>query len=243
MVATAANTPLASTDQDPSPAPHARLRGGRARSKSTTRKSSNCKNRQRLRAEGKGSTKRTKKSHFDPVNGEEEYFVVRSIKSERASYGETQWLVGWDGFATDDDTWEPIEHLAGYEAEISAYRAEEQARIQAIENDVLAKKRKSMSASTTSEGSREGTCGSVQEARKGKRRAKCWEHFKERMDENGKTIGLICKLCPQDDIKDDLAFSNNTSGMRSHLAHCHKDVFTAMETSGGRRLCNRLETV
>ncbi|KAK3276077.1 hypothetical protein CYMTET_15832 [Cymbomonas tetramitiformis] len=55
------------------------------------------------------------------------------------------------------------------------------------------------------------------------RKAACWEHFLERL-EDGKTKGLQCKLCGPD--SEELAFSGNTSNMRSHLAHCHKPIFS-----------------
>ncbi|KAK3245383.1 hypothetical protein CYMTET_45046 [Cymbomonas tetramitiformis] len=44
-------------------------------------------------------------------------------------------------------------------------------------------------------------------------------------DNSEKVAELQCKICGPEDL---VAFSGNTSNLRSHLAHVHKDVFCKM---------------
>ena len=51
----------------------------------------------------------------------------------RLSKGVTQYQVKWVGWATKDNTWEPIEHLAGCEDMIAEYKEKETTRIAQLE--------------------------------------------------------------------------------------------------------------
>ncbi|KAK3288517.1 hypothetical protein CYMTET_4011 [Cymbomonas tetramitiformis] len=61
----------------------------------------------------------------------------------------------------------------------------------------------------------------------GRRKVPVWKHYKVRMDPDNseKVAELQCKICGPEDL---VAFSGNTSNLRSHLAHVHKDVFCKM---------------
>ena len=65
------------------------------------------------RAQG-ATTKRTPTSAFEPAAGNDIY-APESVVASRLARGVTQYQVKWVGFATKDNTWEPIEHLAGCE--------------------------------------------------------------------------------------------------------------------------------
>ena len=55
------------------------------------------------------------KSHISKLSSasfmENEEFAVEKIVGHRVCMGKSQYLVRWEGFPSDDDTWEPIENL------------------------------------------------------------------------------------------------------------------------------------
>ena len=67
-----------------------------------------------LKAQGTGGKKRTPTSAFDPAAGASIY-EPEKIVAERLARGVTQYMVKWAGYDTKDNTWEPIENLAGCE--------------------------------------------------------------------------------------------------------------------------------
>ncbi|KAK3280810.1 hypothetical protein CYMTET_11363 [Cymbomonas tetramitiformis] len=75
-----------------------------------------------LLAQGKGTTKRTQKNPFDRHGNDEVEYFVREIKAGATRKGKPVWLIGWQGYGDDADTWEPIENLAGLEQDIKAFR-------------------------------------------------------------------------------------------------------------------------
>lgn len=44
-----------------------------------------------------------------------------SFLNRRFVHGELQYLVRWEGFTSEDDTWEPVEHLTKCASRIEAY--------------------------------------------------------------------------------------------------------------------------
>ncbi|KAK3239785.1 hypothetical protein CYMTET_50315 [Cymbomonas tetramitiformis] len=128
------------------------------------------------------------------------------------------------GKRDEADTWEPIEHLPGSEGLIKEFRIADKKRISELELQLEAtktkKRRTAKDAASSETGS--GSASVYTEAKIKGRKAACWEHFLERLDD-GKTKGLLCKLCGPE--SEELALSGNTSNMRSHLAHCHKPIF------------------
>ena len=64
------------------------------------------------KAQGTTRTKRTPTGAFDPAAGKDTY-EPEAVVAERLSKGVTQSQVKWVGWSTKDNTWEPIEHLAG----------------------------------------------------------------------------------------------------------------------------------
>ena len=58
------------------------------------------------------------KKQLDPANDseeeeEEDVYKVEAILQKRRSRGKTQYLIKWEGYAEDEATWEPVEHLEG----------------------------------------------------------------------------------------------------------------------------------
>ncbi|KAK3246361.1 hypothetical protein CYMTET_44098 [Cymbomonas tetramitiformis] len=95
-----------------------------------------------LVAQGKGKVKRTQQSPFDPAGSDNTEYFVREVKAERVKGFTTQWLIGWEGFSDREDTWEPIEHLAGYETEIRVFRERKKEEAAKAESDAAAEKQK-----------------------------------------------------------------------------------------------------
>ena len=75
-----------------------------------------------LKAQGSGPTKRTPKGDFDGAAGNDIY-VVEKILGEGSAKGTPVYLIRWQGYGKEDDTWEPIENLAGMEEHIAQFRA------------------------------------------------------------------------------------------------------------------------
>ena len=76
-----------------------------------------------VKAQG-GTTKRTPSSAFDPAAGKDIYELERII-AQRTAKGITQFLVNWKNYDSKDNTWEPIEHLAGCEDMIAEFKERE----------------------------------------------------------------------------------------------------------------------
>lgn len=89
------------------------------------------------RPEGAGK-KRTPTSAFDPAAGKDVYEPEKII-GQRLSRGITQFNVKWVGWADKDNTWEPIEHLAGCEDMIAEFKEREKTRIAQLEANAQAK--------------------------------------------------------------------------------------------------------
>ncbi|KAL1502983.1 hypothetical protein AB1Y20_011053 [Prymnesium parvum] len=81
----------------------------------------------RLTAPQGRTYKRTPTSSFDPAAGSDIY-EPEAVLAQRVSKGVTQWLVKWVGYSEKDNTWEPIEHLAGCEDMISEFKEKEKVR-------------------------------------------------------------------------------------------------------------------
>ena len=80
-----------------------------------------------LPAEGKGH-KRTPQSAYDPAKGAETYEPEKIVGTRQKNIGggkfETQFCVKWKGYDAKQNTYEPIEHLAGCEDMIAEYYEE-----------------------------------------------------------------------------------------------------------------------
>jgi len=55
--------------------------------------------------------------------GQEGEYVVEQLLNRRTLYGRTYYLVRWQGHASADDSWEPLEHLANCPERIAEYEA------------------------------------------------------------------------------------------------------------------------
>jgi hypothetical protein len=53
---------------------------------------------------------------------EEDRFLIESIRKERVSNGETQFLVKWLKYPEHENTWEPLKHLNDYENLVEKFR-------------------------------------------------------------------------------------------------------------------------
>jgi hypothetical protein len=59
------------------------------------------------------------------VEGEEEWHV-EAIRADRIHRGKQQFLVKWEGFSEDENTWEPVEHLDHADEALAEYRAKKE---------------------------------------------------------------------------------------------------------------------
>ncbi|KAK3272619.1 La ribonucleoprotein [Cymbomonas tetramitiformis] len=181
-----------------------------------------------LRAQGAGPVKRTQRTPFDPHGSDEFTYTIREIKAEGQRFGKPAWLIGWEGFDDTADTWEPIENLAGHEQDIAAfYRKREEARLVELAANEARKKRKAPEenpqSSDNEQGQESGTClGGKPWGKKESRVLAILQYFRLDPDNNDKILELVCKTCGEEDA---VAYSGNTSNLRSHLSHVHKDLF------------------
>ncbi|KAK3265714.1 hypothetical protein CYMTET_25628 [Cymbomonas tetramitiformis] len=190
------------------------------RGRGSKRQSSFCVT---LVAQGKGAIKRTQLSPFDAAGSDDREYFVRDIKAERLSNGVPQWLIGWEGVFNKDDTWDPIEHLAGHEQDIfSAFRNRRKDEVAAEEKEASAKKKRRQEEKDQSR----IEFDEFEEAFGGKRRSACWKHYKVQKDDTGKIVNVKCLLCPLDNKP--MPFCGNTTNLRSHLASVHKDAYCKM---------------
>ncbi|KAK3234342.1 hypothetical protein CYMTET_55406 [Cymbomonas tetramitiformis] len=182
-----------------------------------------------LHAQGQGPVKRTQKNPYDLTGSDATVFSVREIKAEAVRKGKPVWLIGWEGFTDNEDTWKPIENLAGHEQEIAAFRKdkEERSRVDA-QNNRANKKRKTPSEQQSASDEDASTLDeNWVEGKGGKRKAACWACYKVRLcpEQPEKVLALCCKVCGPDSSP---TWSGNTSNLRSHLAHIHKDLYCKM---------------
>ena len=81
-----------------------------------------------LKPQGKTANKRTPSSAFDTAAGKDLYEPEKVLAQRIAKGGVTQFQVKWKGYDNKDNTWEPIEHLAGCEDMISEFNEREALR-------------------------------------------------------------------------------------------------------------------
>ena len=84
------------------------------------------------------------------------------------------------------------------------------------------------------------------EGKTAKRKAACWQFYKVKLDpeQNDKVVAVCCKVCGPELSP---TFSGNTSNLRSHLAHIHKDLYCKMveiegEATGNSATADELGT-
>ena len=58
-------------------------------------------------------------------------YKVEAILQKRRQAGKTQYLIKWEGYDESDNTWEPIENLAGCEDMIADFNEREKQRVAA----------------------------------------------------------------------------------------------------------------
>eukprot|EP00854_Cymbomonas_tetramitiformis_P017156 gene17156-20403_t len=174
-----------------------------------------------LVAQGAGLLKRTQKHPYDKAGSNDTEYSIREIKNHRESYGVIQYLISWEGFTDADDTWEPAEHLTGEEHTIQAYRDAQAAKDAAAEaeNATAREARRQRREEANPEAS------DLVDANQGKskRRSPIWQFFWVVMDEGDKVTHTVCKQCGEDSER--VAYPGNTTNLRSHIAHVHKDVY------------------
>ncbi|KAA1082864.1 hypothetical protein PGT21_017007 [Puccinia graminis f. sp. tritici] len=59
----------------------------------------------------------------DDDDDEEEEYEVETIKKHRKIGSKIEYLVGWKGYPSSDDSWEPVEHLVGAVEILKRYQA------------------------------------------------------------------------------------------------------------------------
>ena len=192
----------------------------------------------KFKAQGTGPTKRTPKGEFDGAAGKDVY-LVENILAERQARGAPEFLIRWQDYGAQDDTWEPLENLAGMEEHIARFRARQivinEEALKTAEDARRARKQPRASTATGG-GSSDGRTddvpsreGGQDEAQVRKKRSKVWQHFKE-ISEEGKVVAVQCVVegcsCPP------LQWCGTTSNLRNRLASLHKEVFMEMTREG-----------
>jgi len=61
------------------------------------------------------------------VEGEEEW-LVEAIRADRTRRGKKQFLVKWEGYGEDENTWEPVGHLENASDALAEYRKRKEQR-------------------------------------------------------------------------------------------------------------------
>jgi hypothetical protein len=84
------------------------------------------------------TTKRSRKHAFDAVA--EGTYEVEAILAERTAKGKPEFLIKWQGYRDEDNTWEPLINLAGLEEKIAAFRTEREKAALAQSEKLLAEK-------------------------------------------------------------------------------------------------------
>ena len=191
------------------------------------------------KAQGTGPTKRTPKGDYDGAAGKDIY-LVEDILAESRSLGAPQFLLRWQGLTERDDTWEPLENLAGMEEHIAMFRqkqrekneeairvAEEARRARLQNNAASCRSGDSAGGSTETNVAPAAEHGQAQQRKK---RSKVWKYFNEVLDEEGKITAVQCTVvgctCPP------LQWCGTTSNLRNHMASAHKDDFIEMTKDG-----------
>ncbi|KAL5505608.1 hypothetical protein EMCRGX_G007072 [Ephydatia muelleri] len=88
-----------------------------------------------------GGIQRTPLHAYDKAANQDLY-NVQDIIAERQEKGVPKYLVRWEGFGPEDDTWEPMEHLAGAEEYIARFVEERNAAAKRSEEEHAAKRAK-----------------------------------------------------------------------------------------------------
>ncbi|KAK3259126.1 hypothetical protein CYMTET_31865 [Cymbomonas tetramitiformis] len=147
------------------------------------------------------------------------HFFLEAVFERRKK--ERSYLIGWEGFTDADDTWEPAEHLTGEEHTIQAYRDAQAAKDEAAEAENAeareARRQRREEANPEASDLVDANDG------KSKRRSPIWQFFWVVKDEGGKVTHTVCKQCGEDSER--VAYPGNTTNLRSHIAHVHKDVY------------------
>jgi hypothetical protein len=78
----------------------------------------------KLPAVGKTTVKRTPKHIADVAAKEERTYEVEAIVGKAFQLGREVWLIKWAGYDEKHNTYEPLNHLPGYEGLIAAFNKE-----------------------------------------------------------------------------------------------------------------------
>ncbi|KAK3277035.1 hypothetical protein CYMTET_14933 [Cymbomonas tetramitiformis] len=129
---------------------------------------------------------------------------------------------------TFQDSWEPIDNIVGCESLIATFRkSSEDAEV--ADTSIRAKRKAERAAEQEAEAAADDD-SEWKDGAKVKRKAACWRCFICKFSEfqPEKIESVYCKICGPDFT---VEYSGNTSNMRNHLAHVHKDVFCKMVSS------------
>lgn len=126
---------------------------------------------QRLAPQGRaGGPKRTPKHIADAVAGQDLYNVADIIATQlcknASGVPERQWLVRWEGYGPEGDTWEPLGNLAGCEAFVRRFEDEQRKKEEAdAKEKELARKEKQLHKTTAAAAATAApeTVGSIQQ--------------------------------------------------------------------------------
>ncbi|KAK3283864.1 hypothetical protein CYMTET_8460 [Cymbomonas tetramitiformis] len=177
-----------------------------------------------LLAHGKGPVKRTQLNPYDAAGSDNITYVVEKVFATRTTYGEPQWLIQWEGLPKGSDTWEPLVNLSGCDDLISEFKAESERERAEIDKKAAEEKEKRASQNVAPDAEADEF-----EDAGDNLRSPYWKHFKVKK-EGKKIVAYVCKLCgPNASVKE---YCGNTSNLRTHLTHCHKNVAVDIKEEG-----------
>ena len=210
-----------------------------------------------LKAQGKGKHKRTPQSAFDPAaQGEEKTYEPEAIVGERLAKNRTEWCVKWVGYDSKQNTWEPIEHLAGCEDMIAEFKAKQKARNDELDAQALQRLREREEAARLAKDALLDKAAAdrlaakpalspapapadapvIEKAsteKKSRRSSAAWELFTEVGADKGY---VVCKAFKEGSCTEicgaSIAICGGPTGMWNHLAFKHKEDYIRLKAIG-----------
>eukprot|EP00242_Pyramimonas_sp_CCMP2087_P010878 CAMPEP_0198202854 /NCGR_PEP_ID=MMETSP1445-20131203/6081_1 /TAXON_ID=36898 /ORGANISM="Pyramimonas sp., Strain CCMP2087" /LENGTH=485 /DNA_ID=CAMNT_0043873975 /DNA_START=35 /DNA_END=1492 /DNA_ORIENTATION=+ len=188
-----------------------------------------------LSAPAAPAPKRTSLHIADPAQGRDEY-IIDHIVHRQQQKGIRMWRVRWRGFGPENDTYEPLENLAGCEAYIAVYEkkreAENLAKDAAQASSKSAKDAACKAAAEHKE-THDAAIASEREEKKSanktsRRTAPAWKHFEDGPDP--KDTHVYCAvLVNGEKCNTPIAKGSCPTALATHLMYIHVAIWKKLD--------------